>query len=140
LYATTKRCRHPPAREPDEAGRSRTPAAYSADYPTRRILDRVGDKGAALILFLVRDEPMRFSALRRTIEGISQKMPSQVVKSLERDGLIRRRAVATVPVTSIRGAQGDRGVKPAAAVMPRFKRDIQYVAASQSNTDVSGML
>ena len=73
--------------------------AYSADCPTRQILDRVGDKWAVLILLLVRDEPMRFNALRRTIEGISQKMLSQVLKSLERDGLIKRRAIATVPVT-----------------------------------------
>ena len=59
------------------------PNAYSADCPTRQILDRVGDKWAVLILLLVRDEPMRFNALRRTIEGISQKMLSQVLKSLE---------------------------------------------------------
>jgi len=51
------------------------------------------------IVTAFRDEPMRFNALRRTIEGISQKMLSQVLKSLERDGLIRRRAIATVPVT-----------------------------------------
>ena len=49
----------------------------------------IGDKWAVLILILVRDEPMRFNALRRTIEGISQTMLSQVLKSLERDGLIR---------------------------------------------------
>src|SRR6202048_2714774 len=73
--------------------------AYSANCPTRQSLDRVGDKWAVLILLLVRDEPMRFNALRRAIEGISQKMLSQVLKSLERDGLIRRRAIATVPVT-----------------------------------------
>ena len=53
-----------------------------------------------LILLLLRDEPMRFNALRRTIEGISQKMLSQVLKSLERDGLIKRRVIATVPVTA----------------------------------------
>jgi DNA-binding HxlR family transcriptional regulator len=77
----------------------RTPDAYSADCPTRQILDRVGDKWAVLILLLLRDEPMRFNALRRAIEGISQKMLSQVLKSLERDGLIRRRVIPTVPVT-----------------------------------------
>src|SRR4051812_29688141 len=77
------------------------PNAYSADCPTRQILDRVGDKWAVLILLLLlRDEPLRFNALRRAIEGISQKMLSQVLKSLERDGLIRRRAIATVPVTA----------------------------------------
>ena len=78
---------------------SMKPNAYAASCPTRQILDRVGDKWAVLILLLVRDEPMRFNALRRAIEGISQKMLSQVLKSLERDGLIRRRVIATVPVT-----------------------------------------
>ena len=56
------------------------PNAYSANCPTRQILDRVGDKWAVLILLLLRDEPMRFNALRRTIEGISQKMLSQVLQ------------------------------------------------------------
>lgn len=78
---------------------TKLPNAYSADCPTRQILDRIGDKWAVLILLLLRGEPMRFNALRRTIEGISQKMLSQVLKSLERDGLVRRRAIATVPVT-----------------------------------------
>jgi DNA-binding HxlR family transcriptional regulator len=75
------------------------PNPYSADCPTRQILDRVGDKWAVLILLLLRDRPMRFNALRRAIAGISQKMLSQVLKSLERDGLVKRRAIATVPVT-----------------------------------------
>ena len=73
--------------------------AYSADCPTRQILDRIGDKWAVLILLLLREQPTRFNQLRRSIQGISQKMLSQVLKSLERDGLIRRRAIATVPVT-----------------------------------------
>jgi len=73
--------------------------AYSADCPTRQILDRVGDKWAVLILLLLRHEALRFNQLRREIEGISQKMLSQVLKSLERDGLVRRHAIATVPVT-----------------------------------------
>ena len=48
--------------------------AYSADCPTRQILDRVGDKWAVLILLLLRTEPLRFNQLRRAIDGISQKM------------------------------------------------------------------
>src|SRR5215475_14387341 len=77
----------------------KTANAYSAECPTRQILDRVGDKWAVLILLLLREQPTRFNALRRAIEGISQKMLSQVLKSLERDGLIKRRVIATVPVT-----------------------------------------
>jgi len=72
---------------------------YSADCPTRQILDRIGDKWAVLILLLLREEPARFNGLRRAIDGISQKMLAQVLRSLERDGLVHRRAFATVPVT-----------------------------------------
>jgi DNA-binding HxlR family transcriptional regulator len=76
------------------------PNAYASACPTRLVLDRVADKWAVLILgSLLRDEPVRFNTLRRLIEGISQKMLSQTLKSLERDGLVSRRAIATVPVT-----------------------------------------
>lgn len=73
--------------------------AYDPDCPTRLMLDRIGDKWAILILLSLTDGPVRFNALRRRIGGISQKMLSQTLKSLERDGLITRTAIATVPVT-----------------------------------------
>jgi DNA-binding HxlR family transcriptional regulator len=81
-----------------KAANSKIPNAYSADCPTRQILDRVGDKWAVLILLLVRDEPMRFNALRRAIEGISQKMLSRFSRARTRR-TDPRRAIATVPVT-----------------------------------------
>lgn len=74
---------------------------YAADCPTRKLLDRVADKWSVLILLLLGQEAMRFNALRRRIEGVSQKMLSQTLRSLERDGLVSRTAVATVPVTVI---------------------------------------
>ena len=75
------------------------PDAFSSQCPTRRVLDRIGDKWAVLILIQLEDGRMRFNALRRRIENISQKMLSQTLKSLERDGLVRREVFATVPVT-----------------------------------------
>jgi DNA-binding HxlR family transcriptional regulator len=111
--------------------------AYSADCPTRQILDRIGDKWAVLILLLVRDEPMRFNQLRRTIEGISQKMLSQVLKSLERDGLIRRRAIATVPVT-VEYSITPLGLTLAAAVDPLrdwAEHNLKEVLAAQRRYD-----
>ena len=107
-----------------KATNSKTPNAYSADCPTRQILDRVGDKWAVLILLLVRDEPMRFNALRRTIEGISQKMLSQVLKSLERDGLIRRRAIATPRSTTSRARPSCRTTRG-----PRCWSTCKYASA-----------
>lgn len=73
--------------------------AYAAACPTRQALDRIADKWTVLVLGLLNDGPMRFNHLRREIDGISQKMLSQTLKSLERDGLVARRVFATVPVT-----------------------------------------
>jgi DNA-binding HxlR family transcriptional regulator len=75
------------------------PDPYQAQCPTRRVLDRIGDKWAVLVLILLERETLRFNALRRRIEAISQKMLSQTLKSLERDGLVRREVFPTVPVT-----------------------------------------
>lgn len=72
---------------------------YAAGCPTRRLLDRIADKWSVLILLLLGQEAMRFNALKRRIEGVSQKMLSQTLRSLERDGLVSRTVVATVPVT-----------------------------------------
>jgi DNA-binding HxlR family transcriptional regulator len=114
-----------------------TPNAYSADCPTRQILDRVGDKWAVLILLLLRDEAMRFNRLRRAIEGISQKMLSQVLKSLERDGLIRRRVIPTVPVT-VEYSLLPLGATLAAAVDPLrawAETNLKEVLAAQRRYD-----
>ncbi|WP_434613888.1 winged helix-turn-helix transcriptional regulator [Azospirillum sp. B2RO_4] len=75
------------------------PDAYASACPTRQALDRIADKWTVLILGLLEGGPMRFNRLRREIEGISQKMLSQTLKSLERDGLVSRKVFATVPVT-----------------------------------------
>ena len=72
---------------------------YDKNCPTRRVLDRVADKWSVLILVLLQRGPVRFNALRRAIQGISQKVLSQTLKELERDGLIHREVFPTVPVT-----------------------------------------
>ena len=72
---------------------------YAAKCPTRQLLDRISDKWVVLVLSLLEDGPMRFSVLKREIDGISQKMLSQTLRALEQDGLLVRRAFPTVPVT-----------------------------------------
>ncbi|WP_395334116.1 winged helix-turn-helix transcriptional regulator [Novosphingobium sp. BL-8H] len=75
------------------------PDVYAANCPTRQLLDRVADKWSVLILTTLGNGEMRFNALKRRIDGISQKMLSQTLRSLERDGLVLRHVVPTVPVT-----------------------------------------
>ena len=71
--------------------------------PSRKLLDRISDKWVALVLCALGGEgeprAMRFSELSRTLAGVSQKMLTQTLRSLERDGLLTRTATATVPVT-----------------------------------------
>lgn len=63
----------------------------------REILNRVGDKWSVLVIVLLRDGPKRFSELRRTIEGISQRMLTLTLRGLERDGLVTRTLYPTIP-------------------------------------------
>lgn len=72
---------------------------YCDRCPTRAVLDRIADKWALLILDRLALGPARFNVLRRDIIGVSQKVLSQTLKLLERDGLVSRTAYPTVPVT-----------------------------------------
>ena len=71
---------------------------YRADCPTRQILDRIGDRWSVLIVGALWDGKARFSELGRRIEGVSQKMLTQTLRGLERDGLVRRTVYPEVPV------------------------------------------
>jgi DNA-binding HxlR family transcriptional regulator len=71
----------------------------SAACPTRQVLDRIADKWTMLVIVALQDGTLRFSELRRGIEGISQKMLTQTLRALERDGMVERDVIPTVPVT-----------------------------------------
>ncbi len=73
------------------------PNAYRQTCPTRQVLDRVGDKWTILIYGVLSTGPKRFSEIQRAIEGISQKMLSQTLRSLERDGLVQRTVYPVTP-------------------------------------------
>lgn len=72
---------------------------YARDCPTRLLLDRIADKWTVLLLILLERRPWRFNELRREVQGLTQKMASQTLKGLERDGLVSRKVTPTVPVT-----------------------------------------
>jgi DNA-binding HxlR family transcriptional regulator len=85
--------------------------AFLAGCPSRKLLDRLSDKWVTLILAALGSDgshqfgagcageprPMRYSELSRLLAGVSQKMLTQTLRSLERDGLITRTATPTVP-------------------------------------------
>jgi DNA-binding HxlR family transcriptional regulator len=65
--------------------------------PSRVVLDRIADKWTALIIQVLANGTQRYAELRRTIGGISQKMLTQTLRSLERDGLVLRKVHPVVP-------------------------------------------
>ena len=83
--------------------RARAKTEYDAfldGCPSRQLLDRISDKWVGLVLAALREEgPVRYSAIARRIAGVSQKMLTQTLRSLERDGLVTRTVTPTVPVT-----------------------------------------
>jgi DNA-binding HxlR family transcriptional regulator len=69
----------------------------AAACPTRQVIGRVGGKWSLLVLYSLSTGTKRFSRLRSEVEGISQKMLTQTLRALERDGLVDRHAYATIP-------------------------------------------
>jgi len=70
---------------------------YSERCPTRVVLDRIADKWTVLIVGALDDRTKRFGELRRQIGGVSQKMLTQTLRGLERDGIVARTVYASVP-------------------------------------------
>ncbi|MFF8638781.1 winged helix-turn-helix transcriptional regulator [Streptomyces pilosus] len=72
--------------------------AFLKDCPTNQLLDRISDKWVALVVSALAPGPMRYSDLGRRIAGVSPKMLTQTLRSLERDGLLTRTVTPSVPV------------------------------------------
>lgn len=67
------------------------------DCPVRDVIDRIGDKWSVLILLHLHHGAMRFTALRRAIPDISQRVLTATLRKLEREGLVWRSVVPTIP-------------------------------------------
>ncbi|MDO9048170.1 MAG: helix-turn-helix domain-containing protein [Methylobacter sp.] len=70
---------------------------YDAQCPTRLVLNRIADKWTVLVVSSLEGGTKRFSTLRREIGGVSQKMLTQTLRGLERDGLVTRTIYPSVP-------------------------------------------
>ena len=66
--------------------------------PTRQVMETVGGKWSALLVHALADGPRRHGQLRTRIAGVSQKMLTQTLRELERDGLVTRTVTPSVPV------------------------------------------
>lgn len=83
----------------ESGGRARRPSwnAYDPACPTRRVLDRIADKWTVLVVGTLAPGTRRFGVLRKEVGGISQKVLTEVLRGLERDGTVTRTVYASVP-------------------------------------------
>lgn len=96
--------------------------------PTRLVLDRIADKWTVLICVRLARGTCRFGELRRDISGISQKMLTQSLRALERDGLVARKVIAQVP------ARVDYSLTPLGRTLLRVMAEVKDWAESNIET------
>ena len=72
--------------------------AMMAACPTRQVMQTVGDKWTSLLVTALADGAQRHGQLRARVAGVSQKMLTQTLRELERDGLVTRTVTPTVPL------------------------------------------
>jgi DNA-binding HxlR family transcriptional regulator len=72
--------------------------AFVAECPSRELLNRLSDKWVSLVLVALSPGSLRFSELQRRIDGVSQKMLTQTLRTLQRDGLVSRTVTPSVPI------------------------------------------
>ncbi|MEU0569142.1 helix-turn-helix domain-containing protein [Nonomuraea sp. NPDC005983] len=128
---TLTRARHTDVRE-----------TIGEDHPTcqlRDILDRVGDKWSVLVMDLLGSGPKRYSELQRAIDGISQRMLTLTLRSLERDGLVERTVTPTSPprVDYALTPVGQTLSAQVSGLITWAEQHREYVAASRLRYDAS---
>ncbi|WP_431953902.1 winged helix-turn-helix transcriptional regulator [Nocardia lijiangensis] len=70
---------------------------YRADCPSRPILDQIADKWSMMVMAVL-ERPRRFNDIKRRLEGVTQRVLTQTLRRLERNGMIERRVLPTSPV------------------------------------------
>lgn len=74
------------------------PQCFSADCPSRALFDQISDKWSMMVLTVLDGGPVRFNAIKRRLEGVTQKALTQCLRRLERNGLLTRHVLALSPV------------------------------------------
>jgi DNA-binding HxlR family transcriptional regulator len=115
---------------------------FSAGCPSRLLFEQVADKWSMMVLTVLRAEPHRFNAIRRRLEGVTQKALTQCLRRLERNGLLTRRVVAASPI-GVEYALTDLGRslhEPFRALYIWMHQNLPAVEAARERYDAGNML
>lgn len=111
---------------------------YLRDCPSRQVLDRIGDRWTVLIVGALGEAgTLRFSQIARRVDGVSQKMLTQTLRELERDGLVARTVYPEVPprVEYTLTASGRSLLAPLAALEEWARTAYPGIAAARERYD-----
>ena len=139
--------REPPATNPPTAAAASLVQGFQgwmssndlspAACPVRDVLDQLGDKWSTLLLIALAGGPRRFGVLRRTVPDISQRMLTQTLRDLQRDGLIRRQVFPTKPpsVEYSLSPLGTSLLEPLAALVAWAERNHADIRVARARYD-----
>jgi DNA-binding HxlR family transcriptional regulator len=74
------------------------PQHFASNCPSRILFDQIADKWSMMVLTVLDPGPLRFNAVKRQLEGVTQKALTQCLRRLERNGLVSRRVIPASPV------------------------------------------
>jgi DNA-binding HxlR family transcriptional regulator len=94
-----------------------TDGILPANCPSRTVLDHVTSKWGVLVIIALSEQTLRWGELRRVVDGVSEKMLAQTLRTLERDGFVDRDARPTIP-PRVDYSLTDRGRTLAAHLLP----------------------
>jgi len=94
-----------------------TAGILPANCPSRTVLDHVTSKWGVLVIIALSEQSLRWGELRRVVEGVSEKMLAQTLRTLETDGFVHRDAHPTIP-PRVDYSLTDRGHALAARLLP----------------------
>jgi DNA-binding HxlR family transcriptional regulator len=74
------------------------PLCFSSECPSRALFDQIADKWSMMVIAVLNEGPQRFNAIRRRLQGVTQKALTQCLRRLERNGLVAREVISLSPV------------------------------------------
>ncbi|SDT42763.1 winged helix-turn-helix transcriptional regulator [Actinoplanes derwentensis] len=107
------------------------PSVFARDCASRDVLANVTGRWGGLALAALHEGSYRFNALRRRVDGVSEKMLAQTLQALERDGLVRREVQATIP-PRVEYSLTDFGARAAAKLVELIELVESEVPAAQA--------
>lgn len=113
---------------------------FARDCTSRRTLESITGKWGVLALVALREGAYRFNALRRRVDGVSEKMLAQTLQTLERDGLVHREVLATIParVEYTLTPLGSEIADQLRVLVELLEARVPRVAAAQAEYDARG--